>query len=57
MYIPGVGGPFAASAAMLLQSIEDRGLRVSRLVPIHGEVVPLSQLEEAVEATANRTAP
>jgi glyoxylase-like metal-dependent hydrolase (beta-lactamase superfamily II) len=56
MYIPGVGGPFAASAAMLLQSIEDRGLRVSRLVPIHGEVVPLSQLEEAVEATANRTA-
>ena len=53
MYIPGVGGPFATTAALLLQSIQDRGLRVSRLVPIHGEVVPLSQLEEAVEAAAN----
>ena len=53
MYIPGLGGPFAASAAVLLQSIQDRGLRVSRLVPMHGEVVPLSQLEEAVETTTN----
>ena len=53
MYIPGVGGPFAASAAALLQSIRDRELRVSRLVPIHGMITPLSDLEEAVEAGAN----
>jgi len=48
MYIPGVGGEFAIAAAALLQSIQDRGLRVSRLVPMHGTVAPLDELEQAV---------
>ena len=50
MFIPGVGGEFADTAAALLQAIEDRNLRVNQLVPIHGGVLPLSALEEAVEA-------
>ena len=50
MFIPGVGGEFAETAAALLQAIEDRNLRVDQLVPIHGGVLPLSALEEAVEA-------
>ncbi len=50
MYIPGVGGPFAESAAALLQTIRDRELRVNQLVPIHGMIVELSDLEEAVAA-------
>ena len=50
MFIPGVGGEFAETAAALLQAIEERNLRVDRLVPIHGAVLPLSALEEAVEA-------
>ncbi len=49
MFIPGVGGEFAETAAALLQTIQDRRLRVDRLVPIHGAVLPLSALEEAVE--------
>ena len=51
MYIPGVGGPFAESVAVLLQTIRDRELRVSQLVPIHGMILPLSDLEEAVAAS------
>lgn len=50
MFIPGVGGEFAETAAALLAAIEDRNLRVDRLVPIHGAVMALSDLEEAVEA-------
>ena len=53
MFIPGVGGDFAETAAVLLQAIRDRNLRVDRLVPIHGGVLPLSALEEAVEAAGN----
>ena len=53
MFIPGVGGEFADTAAALLQAIEDRNLRVDQLVPIHGAVLPLSALEEAVEAASN----
>ena len=53
MFIPGVGGPFAETAAVLLQAIRDRSLRVDQLVPIHGAVLPLSDLEEAVEAAGN----
>ena len=49
LFIPGIGGPFAETAAVLLQTIRDRNLRVDRLVPIHGGVLPLSDLEEAVE--------
>ena len=52
MFIPGVGGEFAETAAALLQAIEDRRLRVDRLVPIHGTVMALSDLEEAVESQA-----
>ena len=52
MFIPGVGGEFAETAAVLLQAIEDRNLRVDRLVPIHGAVMALSDLEEAVESEA-----
>ena len=50
MYIPGVGGPFAESAAVLLQAIRARELRVDELVPIHGMIMALSDLEEAVAA-------
>ena len=50
LYIPGIGGPFAETAAVLLQTIRDRELRVSQLVPIHGMILPLSDLEEAVAA-------
>lgn len=53
MFIPGVGGEFADTAAVLLQTIEDRNLRVDQLVPIHGAVLPLSALEEAVQAAGN----
>ena len=52
MYIPGIGGPFAATAAALLQSVRERELNVRSIVPIHGAVAPLSELEEAVEAQA-----
>ena len=52
MYIPGVGGPFAATADALLQSVQDRGLQVRSIVPIHGAVAPFSELEEAVEDQA-----
>ncbi len=51
LYIPGIGGPFAESAAALLQTIRDRGLRVNQLVPVHGMIQSLSDLEEAVAAT------
>lgn len=50
LFIPGIGGPFAETAAILLQTIRDRDLRVDQLVPIHGGVLPLSDLEAAVEA-------
>ena len=53
MFIPGVGGEFAETAEALLEAIEDRRLRVDRLVPIHGAVMALSDLEEAVEAAGN----
>lgn len=48
LYIPGVGGPFAETAAILLQSIRDRELRVEHLVPIHGMLQTVAELEEAV---------
>jgi glyoxylase-like metal-dependent hydrolase (beta-lactamase superfamily II) len=46
-YSPGRGGP---SAAALLNNIQQRGLRVTRIVPIHGQVVPFSDLEAQVRA-------
>ena len=51
LYIPGVGGEFAESAAVLLQTIRDRELRVNQLVPIHGMIQAVSDLEEAVEGS------
>jgi glyoxylase-like metal-dependent hydrolase (beta-lactamase superfamily II) len=39
--------PFAAN---LLENIEQGSLRVDRVVPIHGSVVPFSELEEVVMA-------
>ena len=39
--------PFAAN---LLENIEKGSLRVDRVVPIHGSVVPFSELEEVVTA-------
>ena len=48
-YTPGRGGP---SAAALLNNIRQRGLRVSRIAPIHGRVVPFSELETQVRADA-----
>lgn len=53
MFLPGVGNEFSDTAEALLQAIEDRNLRVDQLVPIHGAVLPLSALEEAVEAAGN----
>lgn len=44
-YTPPRGGPAAAN---LLKNIRDRGLRVSRIAPIHGQVVPFSELEAVV---------
>ena len=53
VYSPGfAAGP---SAANLLNNIQDRGLRVDRIAPIHGGVVPFSELEQAVKAAAALT--
>jgi glyoxylase-like metal-dependent hydrolase (beta-lactamase superfamily II) len=38
-------------AANLLQNIRDRKLRVDRIVPLHGTVVPLSELVKVVPAS------
>ncbi len=40
--------PFAEN---LLRNIEDRGLRVETIVPLHGEVATLDELESAVRRT------
>jgi glyoxylase-like metal-dependent hydrolase (beta-lactamase superfamily II) len=47
VYTPGRGGPTAAN---LLKEIQDRGLRVDRIAPIHGTVVPLAELRKTVAA-------
>jgi len=46
-YTPGRGGP---SAEALLQNVNDRGLNPQRIAPIHGQVVPFSDLEAQVAA-------
>ena len=38
--------PFAAA---LLQNIEDRGLRIDTILPLHGSVATLEDLESAVQ--------
>ena len=49
VYSPPRGGPTAAN---LLEQIKAMGLRVNRIAPIHGQVVPLADLQKAVMATA-----
>ena len=43
-------GGFATDLANLAENIEQRGLEVSTIAPIHGAVVPFSEFEAAVEA-------
>lgn len=45
------GGTFHPYAANLLEQIRARKLRVDRIVPLHGAVVPLSELVKAVPAS------
>ena len=49
--------PRAPFAANLLENIERLGLEVEYVVPLHGRVVPLSDLRAAVEATRAAPAP
>jgi glyoxylase-like metal-dependent hydrolase (beta-lactamase superfamily II) len=49
-YSPPRGGP---SAVNLLEDIQARGLRVNRIVPIHGQVVPFAELQKTVAAESN----
>ena len=39
--------PFAAN---LLENIKKRNLRIDRIVPIHGTIVPFAELAKALEA-------
>ena len=53
---PPPGGPAPKSypfAANLLDNIERRGLRVERLLPIHGRIVPFAELVAATRVKAN----
>ena len=45
------GGTFHPYAANLLEQIRARKLRVDRIVPLHGPVIPLSELVKAVPAS------
>jgi len=45
------GGTYHPYAANLLQNIRTRKLRVDRIVPLHGTVVPLDELVKAVPAS------
>ncbi len=47
------GRDYQPFAAQLLENIEERGLRVDRIVPIHGGVVPYDDLVNAVRPPAN----
>jgi glyoxylase-like metal-dependent hydrolase (beta-lactamase superfamily II) len=47
------GRDYHPYAANLLENIRERGLRVERIVPIHGEVVPLQALIDAVDEMTN----
>jgi glyoxylase-like metal-dependent hydrolase (beta-lactamase superfamily II) len=49
--------PRAPFAENLLENIERLGLQVEYVVPLHGRVVPLSDLRAAVEATRAAPAP
>jgi glyoxylase-like metal-dependent hydrolase (beta-lactamase superfamily II) len=49
--------PRAPFAENLLENIERLGLQVDYIVPLHGRIVPLSDLRAAVEATRAAPAP
>lgn len=44
--------PYAPFAANLVENIDQLGLQVDRIVPIHGRVVPMSDLRAAANPTA-----
>jgi len=50
VYTPGRGGPTAEN---LLKNIQDRGLRVRTIAPIHGQVVPFAELEKTVASDSD----
>lgn len=50
VYTPGRGGPTAEN---LLEEISARGLRVNRIAPIHGTVVPIAELQKTVAGASN----
>jgi glyoxylase-like metal-dependent hydrolase (beta-lactamase superfamily II) len=60
-YTPPTAGttplPPAPFAANLLENIERLGLQVDYIVPLHGRVVPMSDLRAAVEATKAASPP
>ena len=47
------GGAIAPYAANLLENITKRNLRVDRIVPIHGQIGPFSDLVKTAQATGN----
>jgi glyoxylase-like metal-dependent hydrolase (beta-lactamase superfamily II) len=46
------GGAVAPYAANLLENVKKRNLRVDRIVPIHGQVAPFSELVKTVQSTS-----
>jgi len=47
------GGAYHPYAANLLENVQRRKLRVDRIVPLHGTVVPFAELAKASAATTN----
>jgi glyoxylase-like metal-dependent hydrolase (beta-lactamase superfamily II) len=47
------GGPYQPYAANLLENVQKRKLRVDRIVPLHGTIVPFSDLVKAAAAATN----
>jgi hypothetical protein len=51
VYTPGRGGPGVTN---LLRNVKERGLRVNRIAPIHGTVVPFAEFEKTAMAPATQ---
>jgi glyoxylase-like metal-dependent hydrolase (beta-lactamase superfamily II) len=47
------GGDYHPYAGNLLENIQKRKLRVDRVVPLHGTIVPFSQLVKVGTASTN----
>lgn len=47
------GGAVAPYAPNLLENVRNRNLRVDRIVPLHGKIVPFSELTKTVAVTTN----